>query len=299
MLTLIKRSIPIALSIGMLLFNSCTKTNEVIPEDNEEKTEEVIPPGKKEKTNEEIAFEDSMLGLWTFNNISFQKKSTQSLQLNKSMNSPSSNPIKLGVTVIVDNSKMCLMEFLGNRTYLIYDSDKNIFTGKFEAINENTLELIDFGTVTKIETSDYLNKVNIKLKSSGETIAFHGGIFQSRTILIGSKNDQLCVNTWNLSDEEDGKTLLNEASIDKLLVNFSVYGSYQEKRFKNNKLTDFKVKNWLFHYIDENIILFQWALPNEEDITIRELTKNVLKIQERTFINKELKIRNLVFRPEK
>lgn len=287
MLTLIKRSIPIALSIGMLLFNSCTKTNEVTPEDNEE------------KTNEEIAFEDSMLGLWTFNNISFQKKSTQSLQLNKSMNSPSSNPIKLGVTVIVDNSKMCLMEFLGNRTYLVYDSDKNIFTGKFEAINENTLELIDFGTVTKIETSDYLNKINIKLKSSGETIAFHGGIFQSRTILIGSKNDQLCVNTWNLSDEEDGKTLLNEASIDKLLVNFSVYGSYKEKRFKNNKLTDFKVKSWLFHYTDENIIWFQSALPNEEDITIRELTKNVLKIQERTFINKELKIRNLVFRPEK
>jgi hypothetical protein len=303
MLTHFKRSISIALSIGMLLFNSCTKTNEVTPEDNEKKTEEVIPPGKKEKTNEEIAFEKSMLGIWTFTDIGFQKKSTVNLHSSKTMNSPTTDrsikliPGKQALIVFPIDAKFCLMEFLEDGSYIILDAYKNVFTGKFSAIDDSTLELTDFGTVTKAKPFGGFHDIKVKQTPFAETIDL-GPIGQSKSILESDKNAELFSNTWLLSNQEDGIALLNEGSADKIFINFSIYGSYREKRYKDSKLTDFLVKSWLFAYGVENKIQFRWT-QDKNEITIIQLTKDILKIQESKFINGEVKVKNLVFTPQK
>ncbi|MFA4868780.1 MAG: hypothetical protein WC623_11300 [Pedobacter sp.] len=296
MLTHFKRSISIALSIGMLLFNSCTKNNEVTPEDNEKKTEEVIPPGKKEKTNEEIAFEKSMLGLWQI----IPSYDLSVYPRNKSMSSSQENNFKsrtvekTSVTSIAIPSNYFFMEFLEDRTYLISDYKMSIFAGKFNAVNDTTLQLENFGTVIKTKEG----KLEIKQSSTGEFINYYYK-FQYNNVRINDAHVNLCSNTWVLGEDIDGKALLNEHVSDKILINFSVYGSYREKRYKNNEIINFIIKEWRYN-INKNMSIFWPTIESNKEIIIIELTKDILRIQENEMINDEIiKIRNLVFRPEK
>jgi hypothetical protein len=189
------------------------------------------------------------------------------------------------------------IEFLNDSTYVIYDTEENSFTGKFEVKDGTTISLKDFGSIKNIKFSNDAISFIISYDSAGKTIEITAN--QAAPVATDDRSRKLCFN-WLLLKEKDGKTTYedgydyyNESTgeyetrpFDKLTIQFSKSGTYLVQISNKGALLEAEVANWKWHYKNADKLVYWWgdeltqAEEDENNITIISNTGSTLELHD-------------------
>lgn len=275
-------AIVIALSVILL---SCSKKNDSTPDPNPDPAA-VAAAAKK--------LHADVQGKWTFGGMVLPLrvgvKATKGTWLNpnngtsQTARSQDTGPIKTG-----------FIEFLSDSTYIIYDSENNYFTGKFEAKDGTTISLANLGTLSGINFTQ--EKINFKLTytANSKSITVTGN--KAKDIPAGDRA-KLLGRKWYLTHEEDGNQILNQETdiyneegtvtgtfiLDSLNFLMSPSGTYVVQMFEKKVLKTAQMANWKWHSTKTDRFVYWWydePVDEEKDVIIlRELTQDVFKATE-------------------
>ena len=191
------------------------------------------------------------------------------------------------------------LEFLSDSTYMIYDSEENFFTGKFEVKDGTTISLKEFGSIEQIKFSDDAISFIISYGNPAKTIDISAN--KAAPVATDDRTEKLCFN-WLLLKEKDGRYLYDDGAtfehynettkekedlpFDKITVQFSKSGTYLVQIINKGVLQAAEVANWKWHYKDADKFVYWWdneltqAEEDEDYITIAENTDTRLELYE-------------------
>jgi hypothetical protein len=277
-------------------------------------------PDPIEVTDTAKKLQKDVQGKWTFINAAFPKTSS-AFEGKTIITSPTLKSMAR-LSAIANTSdvapKTGFIEFLNDNTYIIYDAKGNYFTGKFEAKDGQTIDLSGFGTIKEIKFTEGKIDFKITYNSSNQTISISAN--KAIAMTLNERTKLLC-QTWEfVSIEENGKDIRVNGKwevfggldgnghdiivyADKVYVTFSLSGTYFVHSYDKTKLMSGQVYNWKFHPTNQNKFLdydndFNLASVTEEDyVTITELTKDALKIEEVYSYDNKVETTKMVLRP--
>lgn len=187
------------------------------------------------------------------------------------------------------------IEFTSDSTYIIYDENQKVYTGKFEAKSGDSIVLSGIGYLTGISiTSD---KMNFKLYyvAGNKTITITSN--KAAAIPADDRTKLLSKGPWYITTEESGTELIgsedweldengNEVSyiVDSVTFLMSNNGTYLVQFFSGRKLKEADMANWKWHSTKSDRFVYAWDNEpfdeEDNDVQINELTANSLKITE-------------------
>lgn len=192
-------------------------------------------------------------------------------------------------------SSQGFLEFTSDSTYVIYDTEGNFFSGKFEVKDGTTISLKNFGSIKNIKFSNNAISFMISYKSPEKTIEIAAN--KAAPVAADDRTRKLCF-SWLLSKEKDGKELYesgydyyNEVtdeyetrSFDKITIQFSIFGTYLVQISNKGELLAAEVANWRWHYKNTDKIVYWWedeltqAQEDENNTTIIKNTDSALEV---------------------
>lgn len=279
------KKIPLFLLAGMTLLFSCSKNDD-----------DPAPDPDKEAAQK---LQKDVQGKWLFSTdivigrvaASTQGKKPQRSLLGRSLPQQVEPNGTTGTTGDVPG----FIEFTSDSTYIIYDENEKVYTGKFEAKSGDSIVLSGIGYLTNISiTSD---KMNFKLyyTAGNKTITITSN--KAAAIPADNRTTLLSKSPWYITKEESGADWIGSEeyeydgngnptpyTIDSVTFLMSNNGTYLVQIFSGGKVKEASMANWKWHSTKANAFVYAWdGEPFDEernDVDITELTAERLKLTE-------------------
>ncbi len=187
----------------------------------------------------------------------------------------------------VNNSTYISFEFNKDGNYIIVKSlaagrntqteTINLF-GEYEIINENTINLIDFGQIVFTEINNNEIQFSVKENDNEETVIFNG----TKEVKINdSTNTDLLCRSWKMN-KVNGEDVVGTEY--ELTVIFSVAGTYFVELANPSDENEGGLAEWTWKNTEETELCYSWnGTPDCSTgsfVSITELTENSLTIVE-------------------
>lgn len=282
------KKIPLLLLAGMTLLFACSKNDDdgPAPDPNKEAAEKL----QKEVQGKWLFGADVVLG-------GRQVVPAGSKTLRSLMGRPQSQqvtPNGTNGTTGTNGVIQGFIEFAADSTFIIYDVNERVYTGKFEAKSADSIVLSGIGYLTGIKITG--DKLDFKLfyNATSKTIT----IATNKTVAIPA-NDRaalMCKGPWYITKEESGADWIGQEEegwdengnpapyiVDSVTFLMSPNGTYLIQVFSGDKLKEANMANWTWHPSKPDRFLYEWdngPFDEDNDVQITELTANILKLTE-------------------
>lgn len=275
------KKIPLFLLAGMTLLFSCSKNDDAAPADP------TLEAAKKLQKN--------IQGKWVIDGPLVLGRKVQPEAAGKRSLFGKARPqeVETNGTTGTNGGATAFIEFAADSTYILYDNNGQLVTGKFEAKSGDSIVLIGIGNLTGISVTG--DKLGFKLfyNATSKTIAI-----VSNKMPVPPANDRaaLLCRTWKLTSEASGAdiigaeyTLYDEndkpytITIDSAAFTISTNGTYLIQEFYTGKLWEARMANWTWHPSKSDYFLYSWEpgeFDEDNDVHITALTASVLKLSE-------------------
>lgn len=282
------KKIPLFLLAGMTLLFSCSKNND-----------DTTPPSGNEAAKK---LQQDVQGKWLFSTdvqlgrkaISHQGRQFQRSLLGRPLPQQVETNGTTGTTGVAGDVPG-FIEFTSDSTYIIYDENQKVYTGKFEAKSGDSIVLSGIGYLTGIKITD--GKMDFKLfyTAGNKTITIAAN--KAAAIPADNRTALLCKGPWYLTKEANGADIIgvedweidengNEVSyiVDSLSFLMSNNGTYLVQTFSGGKLKEANMANWKWHSTQSDRFVYAWDNEpfdeEDDDVQINELTAERLKFTE-------------------
>lgn len=187
------------------------------------------------------------------------------------------------------------IEFTSDSSYIIYDENQKVYTGKFEAGSGDSIVLKGIGYLTNIVINGEVMNFKLYYAAGNKTITITSN--KAAAIPADNRTSVLCKGSWYITPEESGAEILGSEdyelddngepiwyTVDSATFTISTNGTYLIQTFSAGKLKVADMANWKWHSTKSDRFVYAWDNePFDEennDVLINELTATSLKLTE-------------------
>jgi hypothetical protein len=284
------KKIPLFLLAGMTLLFSCSKNDD----------DPVTPPDTTKEEAQKL--QKDVQGKWLFNTdielgrkaISSEGRKSQRSLMGRALPQQVETNGTAGTTGVTGDVPG-FIEFTSDSSYIIYDENQQVYTGKFEAKSGDSIVLSGIGYLTGITINN--GKMDFKLFYSATSKTITIATNKAAAIPVDDRTTLLTKGPWYITKEESGADMIGSEEweidgngqevsyiIDSVSFLISNNGTYLVQIFSGKKLKNASMANWKWHSKQADKFVYAWDNePFDEennDIQITELTATSLKVTE-------------------
>ena len=277
------KKVPLFLLAGMTLLFSCSKNDDNATDPTQEAAAKL---------------QKDIQGKWLFStDIVIGRKAIRAVNYtNRSMfGRPTHEEVTVNSVNGTTSSMPGFIEFNSDSTYIIFDENGQVYTGKFESKTGDSIVLSGIGSLSGISISGSTLNFKLFYQKDNKTITITSN--KAPEVPASDRTTLLCQHAWYIADEASGADWIGETgvefdeqgnetvyTIDSVGFIMSKSGTYLVQEFGSGKLRAARMANWKWHSTKADYIAYSWedGVFDEENhrAQIAELTATKLKIVE-------------------
>lgn len=298
------KRIPLFLLAGMTLLFACSKSND-------------DPPATDPTKEAAAKLQKDVQGKWHIDgniNVGRVAQPQRATVLRTLTGRVKPQQVQTNGTSGTDAPPMkAFIEFNSDSTYIIFDDNQKVYTGKFEAKTGDSISLAGFGYLTGIAIESSKLTFKLHYSATSKTISITSN--KAEPVKANDRTTLFCQHPWYVTTEADGAEMLNyedweyvdgkEVSyiVDSITITMSKNGTYLIQQFSKSKLKRAEMARWQWHSTKADHFAYNWDDRDFDEennvVQITELTSSVLKVIEKGDDNGDgiVETSQLVLRP--